>query len=403
MSKKEIPFGFIEGENIYLKGWGSYPDRKIGEIKEGDEQSSLAYFEDKFKELAAKVEALEKDINEAENKGSFLMKLKHLKDSLKDHDGLGDYLPIQDKLGALEADLHELIRQNRIRNTEIKEAMIEEAREIEKIINWQESTEKIHDVKSRWIKTGNATEDVNESLDEAFWDIISRFFERKKSFYEDKKLLMIKRKESYVNLVEEAKKIKDLSGKERFDKINQLKEQWNETGNIPKEEYIDLKKQFDFFVKKKSFSAPPQIDLKKLLEDLRKYYNKEESYQSRDLDFQRKNLIRFKPHHPELKKLRKDAFWFFQLIAERDFIEKLALNRFPDFKRLPEDKKQSIKVGILKELLSRDKEDFAKFEENQANFSAGNIEMKQLVDKKINQQKNKIQVKEALLKHLTGE
>ena len=403
MSKKEIPFGFIEGTNIYLKGWGSNPDRKIGEIKEGDEASSLAYFEEKFKDLSAKVESLEKDINEAENKGSFLMKLKHLRDSLPKHDGLGDYLPIEKNLTRLEEDLNGLIKQNRVRNTEIKEAMIEEAREIEKIINWQESTEKIHEIKSRWIKTGNATDDVNESLDEAFWDIISRFFERKKSFYEDKKLLMQKRKESYVSLVEEARKIKDLHGKERFEKINELKERWNETGNIPKDEYVDLKRQFDMFMKKKTFSPPPPMDLKKLLDDLRKYYNKEAGYHPRDLDFQRKNLIRFKTQHPDLKRLRKEAFWFFQLIAERDFIEKLAVNRFPDFKSLAEDKKQGIKVGILKELLSRDKEDFAKFEENQANFSAGNREMQQLVDKKVNQQKNKIQVKEALLKHLTGE
>ncbi len=402
MSKKEIPFGFIEGNNIYLKGWGSYPDRKIGEVKEGDEQSSLAYFEEKFKDLSLKVESLEKDINEAENKGSFLMKLKHLKDSLPDHDGLGDYLPIQDKLSHLEENLHELIKQNRVRNTEIKEAMIEEAKEIEKIINWQESTEKIHEIKSRWIKTGNATDGVNESLDEAFWDIISRFFERKKSFYEDKKRLMQKRKESYASLVEEAKKIKELHGKERFEKINQLKEQWNETGNIPREEYIELKKQFDLYMKKKTFNKPPQLDLDKLLADLKKYYNKELPYQPRELDYQRKNLIRFKTYDPDLKRLRKEAFWFFQLIAERDFIEKLAGNRFQDFKSLTEDKKQSIKVGILKELLSRDKEDFAKFEENQANFSAGNHEMQQLVDKKIHQQKNKIQVKEALLKHLTG-
>ncbi|MBV6640125.1 MAG: DUF349 domain-containing protein [Cyclobacteriaceae bacterium] len=402
MSKKEIPFGFIEGDDIYLNPWGSHPKRKIGEIKEGNEQSSLAYFEEKFKDLSAKVDSLEKDINEAENKGSFLMKLKHLKDSLPAHDGLGDYLPIEEKLVQLEDDLKSLIAQNRVRNKEIKEAMILEAREIEKIINWQESTEKIHDIKTRWIKTGNAPDDVNESLDEDFWDIISRFFERKKSFYEDKKRLMQKRKESYVSLVEEARKIKELHGKERFEKINELKEKWNETGNIPKEEYVELKKEFDMYMKKKSFSPPPQIDLIKLLENLKKFYNREASYHPRDLDFQRKNLIRFKTQHPELKRLRKEAFWFFQLISERDFIEKLAGNRFPDFRQLDEDKKQSIKVGILKELLSRDKEDFAKFEENQANFSAGNREMQQLVDKKINQQKNKIQVKEALLKHLTG-
>ncbi|XOV91804.1 MAG: DUF349 domain-containing protein [Bacteroidota bacterium] len=405
MSKKEIPFGFIDGNDIYLKSWGSHPDRKIGEIKEGDEQSSLDYFETKFKELADKVDSLEKDIDEAENKGSFLMKLKHLNESLKEHDGLGDYLPIEEKLIQLEKDLNNLVHQNRIRNTEIKQAMIEEVKEIEKIINWQESTEKIHEIKTRWIKTGNATEELNESLDEEFWGVISNFFDRKKSFYEDKKRLMQKRKESYESLVGEARKLNDLDGKEKYEKINKLKEQWNETGNIPKEEYIGLKKQFDALIrgrKRGGFSPPPQMDLNQLVEDLKKCYNKEIDYQPRELEFKRKNLIRFKPHHPDLKYLRKEAFRFLQLISERDFLEKLANNRFPDFKKLEESKKQSIKVGILRELLSRDKEDFAKFEENQANFSPGNEEMRQLVEKKMSQQKNKIQVKETLLKHLTG-
>ncbi len=402
MSKKEIPFGFIEGDSIYLKSWGKYPDKKIGEIKEGDEESSLKYFEEKFQELTAKVNELEKDINESENKGSFLMKLKHLKDSLKDHDGLGDYLPLEEKLSRLESELNELIEKNRVRNTSLKKAMIEEAKEIVQIFNWQESTEKVHEVKSRWIKTGNAEDQLNEELDLAFWEIISHFFERKKSFYEDKKRLMLKRKESYENIVEEARKIKELKGKERFDKINELKEQWSETGNIPKEEYLDLKRKFDYFIRKKSTSAPAQMDVARFVEDLKKYYNKELSYQSKELDYQRKKLIQFKPHEPELRQLRQEAFRFLQLISERDFIDKLAGMRFPDFKRLEEEKRHSIRIGILKELISRDKEDFAKFEENQANFSPGNAEMKQLVDKKMNQQKNKIAVKEVLLKHLTG-
>ncbi|CAN0218027.1 unnamed protein product, partial [Chrysoparadoxa australica] len=244
-------------------------------------------------------------------------------------------LPIEEKLQKLETDLNALIEQNRVRNTELKESMIEEAKEIAQIFNWQESTEKIHDVKSRWIKTGNAKENINEELDEAFWEIISSFFERKKSFYEDKKRLMLKRKESYENIVEEAKKINDLYGKARFEKMNELKERWNETGNIPKEEYLDLKRQFDSLIRRKSFSAaPPQMDVARFVDDLKKYYNKELSYQPRELEFQRKNLIRFKPHQPELRQLRKEAFWFLQLISERDFIEKLAGMRFPEFKRI---------------------------------------------------------------------
>jgi hypothetical protein len=67
-------------------------------------------------------------------------------------------------------------------------------------------------------------------------------------------------------------------------------------------------------------------------------------------------------------------------------------------------KKKSIRIGILEELLDRDKTDLSKYQENSANFS-GSLGggMIDLVDKKIKLQHKKIETKEALLSILKAE
>ena len=127
MSEKEIPFGNIKDDKIFLNAWGEHPERQIGEVRE-DEESSIAYFVEKYEELVKKINDLEKEIEESVNKGSFLMKLKHLKSQLSEHDGLGDYIVLEERLTKQEALLEDIIQKNRERNSEIKKSLLEEIR-----------------------------------------------------------------------------------------------------------------------------------------------------------------------------------------------------------------------------------------------------------------------------------
>jgi hypothetical protein len=67
-----------------------YPDRQIGEVKQSVE-ASVKYFRDRFETAIQKVDELYKLVEEAQNKGSYLMKLLHLRQYLIEFDGLGDY------------------------------------------------------------------------------------------------------------------------------------------------------------------------------------------------------------------------------------------------------------------------------------------------------------------------
>lgn len=404
MSAKEIPFGKIIDNKIYLNAWGENPERAIGEVRDSEE-SSVQYFVDRFAELDAKITALEKEIETSQNKGSFLMKLVHLKKQLSGHDGLGDYPALMNRLIKQESILEEIIEKNRERNTEIKESLLVEVRAAAEKINWKEATVEIHDIKARWIKTGNPDEAKQEELEEQFWGVIEAFFEKKKEFYEDKKLLGEKRKKEYEAVVEQAKSLDGLFGKARYEKINELKETWKEIGNIPKEDYVPLLKQFNYLIKPKrpgNRPSPPSFDIQAIMDKLGKYLSGEH-YSFKDLEQLKTNLKGYRPQDFDGKNKRREAFKTIQLLMERDFVDKIANKRFKNFRELEKPKKRQIRIGVLEELINRDKTDLEKFQENSANFSSSAGNTIEFVEKKLSQQKGKIEIKEALLAILKAE
>ncbi|RED92798.1 DUF349 domain-containing protein [Marinoscillum furvescens] len=410
MSAKEIPFGKIKENKIYLNPWGPHDEREIGEVRE-DEATSIKYFEDKYIELEAKVTKVEDDIESSQNKGSFLMKLLHLKELLTRHDGLGDYPALLERLEKQEVLLQDIIEKNREKNTEIKTALLDEVKAAAEKINWKEATAEIHDIKERWIKTGNAKEEDQERLEEEFWGVIDAFFEKKKRFYEDKKRLGDKRVREYEQLVNRAQNLANLRGKERFDEVKALKAEWKEIGNVPKTQYVPLLKAFNYALKPKVSPRPrpqgrpqqPSIDFAEVNQVLNEFLSGERPYNFKELDALRNKLKAYRPHEPQLKQLRKEAFATIQLLMERDFVDKLANKRFSNFGEMDKVKKTQIRIGVLEELISRDQADLEKYQENSANFAPSSGNMLSMVEKKLMQQQNKIAVKTRLLEMLKAD
>lgn len=387
----EVPFGFIKDGKVFQKGWGGNADREIGEVRDEDTDKSVKFFQERYADLEKKINEVTEKIDSTENKGSFLMKLVHLKEHLPQHDGLGDYQKLHDQIIKYENLVRDIIQKNRVRNTEIKTALLEEGKQIVEIVNWKEATEKINDLKSRWIKTGSAEEDKNDELEEAFWGLIKEFFDRKKQFFEDKQKLTEHRKKQYEELVEEAKKLADLHGQERFNKVKELKEQWKETGGIPAEFYKPLNTEFNKNLKGRSFKPP--VDYSDTLQKLEAIKSDKEAFDGEELGKIKKSLFRDKGRNPDKQKCLE----LIQLLNERAFVIKLTQKRFPDFSKLEADKKKSIRKSIINDLISRDKDDLKIYEENSANFASADGKMNKMVENKIKSQKRKIEIKSKLL------
>jgi hypothetical protein len=387
-----VPFGFVKDGKVYLSGWAKHKDREIGEVRDEDVEKSAAFFVERFEDLKKKVDEVAEKIDATENKGSFLMKLLHLKDQLPKHEGLGDYPALLTKLDQYESLVSDIINKNRIRNTEIKTALVVEAEEIENIISWKEGSIAVNDLKSRWIKTGSAEVGKNDELEEKFWGQIKKFFDRKKQFFEDKEKLVHHRRRQYEELVERASKLVELNGKERFDQIKELREQWKEVGGVPSEIFQPLIEKFNLHLK--TTKSTPQIDYDEIIEKLQLVNTGKESYKKEDLDRIKKSIFRDKRRSQG----KQDSLELIQLLHEKEFVLKLANKRFPDFPKLDKDKKKSIKAGIVKDLIARDEDDLKTYEENANNFSSSDGSMNKLVESKINSQKRKVQVKTKLLK-----
>ncbi|NQZ76350.1 MAG: DUF349 domain-containing protein [Ekhidna sp.] len=391
MDAVQIPYGYIKDGKVYRQAWGAHADREIGEVRDDDQGKSAQFFEERFSDLEKKISDVTEKIDATENKGSYLMKLIHLREHLGTHDGLGDYQKLHDDILKYESLVKDIIQKNRVRNTQIKLALIEEVKQAVELINWKEATEKVNDVKSRWIKTGSAELDKNKQLEEEFWELVKSFFERKKQFFEDKQRLTDHRRRQYEGLIIEAKGLVDLHGQERFNKVKALKEQWKEIGGIPAELYQPLNNDFNKQLKGKRFVPPKDYSdtLKKLLE----IKEGKVSFQKEELDAIKRTLYKDKTRSQD----KQGCLELIPILNEREFVNKISLKRFSDFSKLDSEKKKNIRKGILKDLIARDQEDLKIFEENSANFSSADGKMNKMVENKIKSQKKKIEVKTKLL------
>ncbi|MBV6645336.1 MAG: DUF349 domain-containing protein [Cyclobacteriaceae bacterium] len=397
MSHKEIPYGYVKADKIYLKSWNDHQEREVGTVRNEDVDASVEYFVKKFQELTEKSQELEEKIEKAENKGSFLMKLVHLREGLASHDGLGDYKTLDNKLSILQKQLEEIIHQNRLRNLEIKKALLVELGEAVELFNWKESTEKVHDIKERWLKTGNATPEENGQLEEVFWTKHQSFFDRKKAFYEDKKRLMANRQREYEQIISEASILRTLKGKAYFDKVKELKARWQENGNIPADIYNGLHRAFYALLKPQRSFRPPIANPEAVLDTLKAIESGQKPFDKREVDELRKTLKSIRSYDPAIKQKRKEAMSLLQFLMEKDFVEKICQKRNPDFRQLPEEQQIKLRIKITKELLIRDQSELDKYLSNADQYSTRSGEMAQMMERKIQQQRNKVQVKKTLI------
>jgi polyhydroxyalkanoate synthesis regulator phasin len=270
-------YGFIRDGRVYLRGFLGFPDRQIGEVKQSVE-ASVAYFRDRFETAKQKVEELYRLVEEAQNKGSYLMKLLHLRQYLIEFDGLGDYPALLAKLDELETELRKTIVVNRARNLEIKQALLQEAEALADSIDWKETTEKLKELKNKWIKTGSVDKEHEEDIENKFDSVVNGFFDRRKAYFEEKNKITKYRVNRYEELPGRLCNLKTLpNGRQLPENLKKLQEQWKKVGKIPKTQagtfWEDFKKANDHFFglykKTKGISSNyvRRVDPKKLAQE----------------------------------------------------------------------------------------------------------------------------------------
>ena len=409
-------FGYIKDGKVFLKGFLGGEDRESGEVK-GDEASTLRYFEARFALLQEKVAQLKDAIQENQNKGSFLMKLIHLKESLYESDALGDFASLIAELEEQEAFLTEIIQGNRSKNLEIKQGLIQEAIALQESTDWKETTEKFKELKLRWIKTGPVEKDVHEELEEQFNQAVNYFFGQRQEFYDQLTLQAEVNIKVYESLLQQAREAHDLpDAKMAFDISKRIQKEWKAAGKVPAERRQPIWDEFSrlnnriFSRYKRTLNPGPEMHPRELLrkieamvEELKKLAHQPTSQEitvrAKAIQEDWKKLPMRKPKEATLP--ARSYQFFMDIIFEKAFLEKLGRSKYADFDAKPIEEQQQIKAAILKDLLHRDQSELETMQNNSDNFRVETPDFEMMMKKKVSSLKRKIDVKNYVLKQLS--
>jgi hypothetical protein len=409
-------FGYIKDGKVFLKGFLGGEDREIGEVK-GDEPSTLRYFEARFAQLQEKVAHLKAAIQENQNKGSFLMKLIHLKESLFESDALGDFPSLIAELEEQEAILDEIIQGNRSKNLEIKQGLVQEALPLQDSTDWKETTEKFKELKLRWIKTGPVEKEVHEDLEGQFNQAVNYFFGQRQEFYDQMTLQAEVNIKVYESLLEQAREAHDLpDAKMAFDISKRIQKEWKAAGKVPAERRQPIWDEFSrlnnriFSRYKRTLNPGPEMHPREVLRKIEGMV--EELKKMAHLPTSQEITVRAKAIQEDWKKLPirkpKEATlparsyqFFMDIIFEKAFLEKLGRSKYADFDAKSIEEQQQIKAAILKDLLHRDQSELETMQHNSDNFRVETPDFEMMMKKKVSRLKRKIDVKNYVLRQLS--
>lgn len=409
-------FGYIQDGKVYLKGFLGRPDRMVGEVK-GNEESTLLYFETRFTQIEEKVAGLKAAIEENQNKGSFLMKLIHLKESLYTSDALGDFTVLIDQLTEQEAFLSEIIQGNRSKNLQIKQGLIEEALSMQANTDWKDTTEKYKELKLRWIKTGPVEKEVHEEMESEFNQAVDFFFEQRQQFYDQLTIQSEENIKVYEELLQQARITQDLpDAKMAFDISKRIQKEWKAAGKVPAERRQPIWDEFSklnnriFSRYKRTLNPgpdmPPRVVLSKIegmVEELKKLAHQptcqEITIRAKTIQEDWKKLPMHKPKEANLP--ARSYQFFMDIIFEKAFLEKLAHSKYADFADKTLEEQSQIKASILKDLLHRDQGELETMQNNSDNFRVETADFEMMMKKKLSSLKRKIDVKNYVLRQLS--
>ena len=409
-SKNPAEYGYCQDGKVYLKSYAEYEERQIGVVRNTEEEA-LQYFVNRFSIAENKVSTLFEQVEEAQNKGSYLTKLLQLRKSLTEFDGLGNFIPLLERLDGMELELRELILNNQIKNLEIKKALIEEVREAGKIEDWAVATETIMEIKAKWLKTGPVDKNLQDGVEGEFDEIVDEFFVRRREYYSEKNRLIDEKLATLQRIVDDARNLryeKDIDV--AFETIKNLQREWKTIANVPPKKQSLLWKQFkrsnDFFFERynrdKGIVTTIRIDprvqqMKEMTTELETLF-KVQSEIPATSEKAKGYLVKWKELAAQTKTLDRSIAERFRNVCDKifemNYLLRVISYRHPALDEKPRVEQLKIMINQMDYMTKKEKNELDAFiTDSQYSGQMGD----KLVMNKINTQKRKISMKETLL------
>ncbi|MDI9356862.1 MAG: DUF349 domain-containing protein [Chitinophagaceae bacterium] len=282
-------YGYTKDGKVFRHAFLHHEEIQIGIVKTTEEEA-IQYFTKKYDVLSEKINIIEKKISEATNKGSYLLQLIHIKESIQKYKGLGDFIRVYEKIELLEKYLKEIISINKEKNKEAKEALIQE---LSTLIDHQNDIKHIQknlkDIRERWIKKGDTFPYINAEYDRRFLSLLKAYYTQKKEYNATLSRTFYENKKKYKEIIEQIKHIqKKGKNKETIEQVKTFQRNWKTIGKVSIKDKQHLQKELQkvtdfFFIKdtqKQKNSTPnktPSIHINKniISNDLNRFDTKD--------------------------------------------------------------------------------------------------------------------------------
>ena len=415
METTQHPYGYTQDGKVFLKGYQTYPDREIGEVRNSDEES-IQYFVNRFTIAENKVKLLSDQVEEVQNKGSFLTKLIQLRKVLIEFDGLGDFIPLLRRLDEMELTLRDLILTNQIKNLEIKKALIDEALtavDVQDEEGWQIATDALLEIKTKWLKTGPVDKSLSEQIEGEFTHINDDFFQRRRDFYTEKNRLIDERLETLRLMVEKSQTLiyaEDVD--DSYIQIKQLQSDWKNIGAVPVKKGSKLWKKFrrnnDRFFERynniKGIVIKPRVDPNLLaLQNMAleaEQLVQDQAHMTRSAERAKELLVKWKNTISKVKNFDRNLPEKFRLLCDKifemNYLFRVISYRHPNLFEKPRVDQLKIMINQMDYMAKKEKSELEIFEDTiSMAYPKGDVPKED--QSKINVQRRKISVKELLL------
>jgi hypothetical protein len=408
-------YGYVKDSKVFLKGYLEYPDRQIGEVKR-TEQEAIDYFKNRFLIVQNKVDQLEKEIDEALNKGSYLTKLIQLKRKLVGFDALGDFIPLLQSLHDKEEYLKSLIEVNQIKNLEIKRALIEEVNAATALPDYTEATDLIQEIKAKWIRTGPVEKEFQEETESTFQNLLDSFFQRRRDYFDEQNKINQEKIDEYERLIKITKTLsysRDLD--DAYNKAREVRIAWNNVGELPPKRFFKVNKAYRHFLKlfydkynlAKGIEPKVRID-PRVLEQQKLTQQAEQLLREPDIvaaAAEAKVLLsKWKEIKIPYKLVDKELSERFRMICDKIFelsyLSRVISRKYPAFELKSEEEQIRTKYRELEWLAKREKSDLELAIQEFDRTATGDPEIDKQAQGRINIQKRKVSMKERILSEL---
>jgi hypothetical protein len=405
-------YGYAKDGKVFLKGYLDMADREIGVVRNSEDES-LQYFINRFAIAERKALQLLGDIDTAQNKGSYLTKLTQLRKDLLAFDGLGDFIPLLKKLDVAELELRELILNNQLKNLEIKRALIEDlkaATVVENEEEWQIATDKVVEIKNKWLKTGPVDKMFQDEIEQEFANLNDTFFQNRREYYAEKNRLIDERLATLEKYVDESRQ---LSYSHDFDismnRIKEIQNLWKNIGAVPARKGSKLYKRFrrnvDKFFERynnaKGIVRQPRIDPNiQILQDMVREGEvllQDQPNMSTSAEKAKEMLVKWKATVLKVKNVDRNLAERFRMICDKifelNYLFRVISYRHPDLFTKPRLDQLKIMINQMDYMSKKEKTELDSFIISVSGYG----EIPKDDQKKIDTQKRKIGVKEVLL------